>query len=115
MTQRRCTSIHWPLYLLEHLFILVSGPHQLLNEAVREVPAQHVRHEEGRLLQGPADPGEARTVMEARGTPWPIDYPVTQTYILNETPEEITQATLSLWSPIKVKSQGWDLSHKTLY
>lgn len=83
-------SIHWPLYLLEHLFILVSGPHQLLNEAVREVPAQHVRHEEGWLLQGPADPGEARAVMEARGTPWPIDYPVTQTYILNETPEEIT-------------------------
>lgn len=42
-------------HLLEHLFILVSGPHQLLNEAVREVPAEHVRHEEGWLLQGPAD------------------------------------------------------------
>lgn len=35
--------------------------------------------------------------------------------IINETPEEITQATLSLWSPIKVKSQGWDFSDKGLY
>lgn len=64
----------------------MSGPHQLLNEAVREVPAEHVRHEEGWLLQGPADAGRARAVMGACGMPWPHRPPVvTETQNLPNT------------------------------
>lgn len=50
-------------YLFEHFFILVSGSHQFLNEAIREIPTQHIRHQEGRLLHGPAGPRQPTTAM----------------------------------------------------
>lgn len=68
LQSERFSSKFTPPYLLEHFFVLVSGSHQFLNEAIREVPTEHVRHQEGRLLHGPADPREARTAMSRRLT-----------------------------------------------
>lgn len=44
-------------HLSEHLLFLVSHADQLLDEAIRKVPAQHVRDQQGVLQQrsGPAE------------------------------------------------------------